>query len=35
MTTGSRGLPVVVALDRRDDFDAVRAFADALLDRDP
>ncbi|WP_376765470.1 hypothetical protein [Streptomyces sp. KhCrAH-43] len=35
MTTGSRGLHVVVAPDRRDDFDGVRAVADALLDRDP
>lgn len=39
MTTGSRGLHVVVALDRRDDFDAVRAFAravaDALVTRHP
>ncbi|MFG2570759.1 non-homologous end-joining DNA ligase [Streptomyces sp. NPDC048567] len=39
MTTGSRGLHVVVALDRRDDFDAVREFAravaDALVTRHP
>ncbi|MEW1892768.1 non-homologous end-joining DNA ligase [Streptomyces sp. NBC_00523] len=39
MTTGSRGLHVVVALDRRDDFDAVRGFAravaDALVTRHP
>ncbi|WP_330454920.1 MULTISPECIES: non-homologous end-joining DNA ligase [unclassified Streptomyces] len=39
MTTGSRGLHVVVALDRRDDFDGVRAFAravaDALVAREP
>ncbi|MCX4445329.1 non-homologous end-joining DNA ligase [Streptomyces sp. NPDC087866] len=39
MTTGSRGLHVVVALDRRDDFDDVRAFAravaDALVARQP
>ncbi|MFD5788481.1 non-homologous end-joining DNA ligase [Streptomyces sp. NPDC127037] len=39
MTTGSRGLHVVVALGRRDDFDDVRAFAravaDALVARQP
>ncbi|WP_330241926.1 non-homologous end-joining DNA ligase [Streptomyces sp. NBC_00525] len=39
MTTGSRGLHVVVALDRRESFDAVRAFAraaaDALVARRP
>lgn len=39
MTTGSRGLHVVVALDRRDAFDDVRAFAraaaDALVARRP
>ncbi|WLQ37789.1 non-homologous end-joining DNA ligase [Streptomyces castrisilvae] len=32
MTTGSRGLHVVVALDRRDAFDDVRAFARAAAD---
>ncbi|WP_405901240.1 non-homologous end-joining DNA ligase [Streptomyces sp. NBC_00727] len=32
MTTGSRGLHVVVALDRRDDFDDVREFARAVAD---
>ncbi|MGQ4489490.1 non-homologous end-joining DNA ligase [Streptomyces sp. SAS_281] len=32
MTTGSRGLHVVVALDRRDGFDAVRTFARAVAD---
>lgn len=32
MTTGSRGLHVVVALDRRDAFDDVRAFARATAD---
>ncbi|MFI0817086.1 non-homologous end-joining DNA ligase [Streptomyces sp. NPDC021098] len=39
MTTGSRGLHVVVPLDRRADFDTVRAFArdaaDALAARHP
>ncbi|MBB5933979.1 DNA polymerase domain-containing protein [Streptomyces zagrosensis] len=32
MTTGSRGLHVVVPLDRRDDFDAVREFARGAAD---
>ncbi|MFI0775709.1 non-homologous end-joining DNA ligase [Streptomyces sp. NPDC021212] len=39
MTTGSRGLHVIVPLDRRADFDTVRAFArdaaDTLADRHP
>ncbi|MET7905131.1 non-homologous end-joining DNA ligase [Streptomyces sp. NPDC005355] len=39
MTTGSRGLHVIVPLDRRADFDSVRAFArdaaDALAARHP
>lgn len=39
MTTGSRGLHVVVPLDRSADFDAVRSFAkdlaDVLVEREP
>jgi len=33
MTTGSRGLHVVLPLDRSGDFDAARAFAHGLADR--